>query len=208
MAAGGGRDLSRRTTPLRRTLCLLWHPGAMPQLILPTARLRVPFLEADAEFRAEGRENEDLDPVLAAQGTAEAFDDYLRILALAAVDWAVPRIGRVPETTFWWVEGESYIGALRIRPRLDEGLRRYGGHIGYEVRPGSRRRGHASAMLDAALPLALRMGIECALLTCDVDNVPSRRVIERAGGLLWQRDEQKLRYWLPTSATSILPVAV
>jgi predicted acetyltransferase len=53
-------------------------------------------------------------------------------------------------------------------------------------------------MLAAALPVALRMGIECALLTCDMDNEPSRRVVERAGGLLWQRDERKLRYWLPT----------
>ena len=33
-------------------------------------------------------------------------------------------------------------------------LLRRGGHIGYDVRPSARRRGHATAMLAAALPLA------------------------------------------------------
>jgi predicted acetyltransferase len=47
----------------------------------------------------------------------------------------------------------------------------------------SRRRGHATAMLRQALPIARGLGIDRALVTCDVDNVASRKVIERNGGV-------------------------
>jgi predicted acetyltransferase len=81
-----------------------------------------------------------------------------------------------------------------LTPALLEG----GGHIGYDVRPSARRRGHATAMLCAALPLARGLGIESALVTCDVTNVASRKVIEAAGGILEDQRGGKLRFWLPT----------
>jgi predicted acetyltransferase len=54
-------------------------------------------------------------------------------------------------------------------------------------------------MLAAALPVAAALGLECVLLTCDQDNVASRRVIERNGGLLQDRRGSKLRFWVPTA---------
>lgn len=39
-------------------------------------------------------------------------------------------------------------------------------------------------MLHAALPVAHRLGIDPALVTCDLDNIASQRVIERNGGVL------------------------
>jgi predicted acetyltransferase len=36
-------------------------------------------------------------------------------------------------------------------------------------------------------------------VTCDVDNVASRKVIERNGGVLEDRRGDKLRFWVPTS---------
>jgi predicted acetyltransferase len=36
------------------------------------------------------------------------------------------------------------------------------------------------------------------LVTCDVDNTASRRVIEAAGGLFQDQRGPKLRYWVPT----------
>jgi predicted acetyltransferase len=73
-----------------------------------------------------------------------------------------------------------------------------GGHIGYDVRPSARRRGYATAMLRDALIVARRLGIESALVTCSVDNVGSRTVIERNGGVLEDERSGKLRFWLPT----------
>ncbi|MFD8702811.1 GNAT family N-acetyltransferase [Kitasatospora sp. NPDC059648] len=91
------------------------------------------------------------------------------------------------------------MGRLAIRHRLTPKLERVGGHIGYDVRPGARRRGHATAMLAAALPVAAALGVSKALLTCDETNTASRRVIEAHGGLLVAADGRKLRYLVPTA---------
>ena len=53
-------------------------------------------------------------------------------------------------------------------------------------------------MLAAALPRAHAMGIDPVLVTCDVDNVASRRVIEANGGVLENELQGKLRFWVPT----------
>ena len=55
-------------------------------------------------------------------------------------------------------------------------------------------------MLRALLPLAAKgFGLDQVLITCDVDNVASRRVIESCGGAFEDRRGIKLRYWVPTS---------
>jgi predicted acetyltransferase len=105
----------------------------------------------------------------------------------------------VPETLLWGVDGDEYLGRLSIQHQLTDALREFGGHIGYMVRPSARGQGHAGAMLAAALPIARDLGIDPALLTCDADNVGSRRVIESNGGVLEDQREDKLRFWVPTS---------
>jgi predicted acetyltransferase len=74
-----------------------------------------------------------------------------------------------------------------------------GGHIGYDVRPSARRRGHATEMLRQALTVANDLGIDPALITCDVGKVGSRTVIERNGGALEDERNGKLRFWAPTT---------
>jgi predicted acetyltransferase len=75
-----------------------------------------------------------------------------------------------------------------------------GGHIGYDVPPQHRRRGHATAMLRGILPLAASgLGLERVLITCDPDNVASRKVIEACGDVLEDERSGKLRYWVATT---------
>jgi predicted acetyltransferase len=104
----------------------------------------------------------------------------------------------VPDTVLWFRDGATFIGRTSIRHELTEMLREVGGHIGYDVRPSLRRRGHATEMLRQALPVARQLGIDPVLVTCDVDNVGSRRVIEANGGRLEDERHGKLRYWLHT----------
>ena len=90
--------------------------------------------------------------------------------------------GWVPSTTLFWREGPALCGVLNIRHRLTDYLHNAGGHIGFAVAPSHRRRGVASAMLAASFDFARALGIEQILLTCDTENLGSRRTIERNGG--------------------------
>lgn len=177
----------------------------MPELIDPTPELRTSFLAAIAEFHADQEYAipwfvRNVDPEVLTDGPA-AFDVYVkRVLGeRAEPDGGIK--GFVPMTTLWWAEGDQMLGRLAIRHRLTPTLEQVGGHIGYDVRPSARRRGHAGAMLAAALPLAKAFGIEQALLTCDETNTASRRVIEGNGGRYIDSFGPKRRYWVPTTRT-------
>ena len=54
-------------------------------------------------------------------------------------------------------------------------------------------------MLAAALPVAHSLSIDRALLTCDEDNLASRKVIEANGGVLENKGGDKVRYWVPAA---------
>ncbi|MCW2800725.1 MAG: family N-acetyltransferase [Aeromicrobium sp.] len=100
------------------------------------------------------------------------------------------------------VVDEEIVGRTSIRFLLNEFLREIGGHIGYAVRPGFRRRGYATEILRQSLDIAHEHGISPVLVTCDVDNVGSRSVIEANGGVLEGIFDaepgmpQKRRYWI------------
>jgi predicted acetyltransferase len=178
----------------------------MAELRLPTVRVRRSFLAAMAEFRGEGRGSGPDQTMIGKEirqfGTTwsspDGFTGYVEALRAEALEDSPRPDGYVPSTTMWWVEDEEYLGRIAIRHRLTPYLREAGGHIGYDVRPSARRRGHATAMLRAALPIAHGLGIASALVTCDVDNIGSRKVIERNGGVFEDQRGGKLRFWVPT----------
>jgi predicted acetyltransferase len=176
----------------------------MAELIVPTVRVHRSFVAAMAEFAAEGRTGDgtllgyELDRFSSRWGQPEGFAEYVGwVLAQSRENALRPR-GYVPATTLWFVAGDEYLGRVNIRHRLTADLLERGGHIGYDVRSSARRRGHATQMLHDALPVARRLGINPALVTCDVTNVASRKVIEHNGGILEDQRGVKLRFWVPT----------
>jgi predicted acetyltransferase len=175
----------------------------MPALITPDTRLKPSFLAAMAEFADEGRTGDgsgigsDLERWTGRWESEEGFAEYVaeKVAERERVedpDWVLC-------TNLWWADGDEYIGRMSIRHELNDWLAEVGGHIGYDVRRSRRREGHATAMLAAALVIARDLGMERVLLTCDDDNIASRRVIERNGGVLEDERHGKLRYWVPTS---------
>ncbi|WP_171987782.1 GNAT family N-acetyltransferase [Streptomyces sp. MP131-18] len=181
----------------------------MPQLVQPTTAVHASFLEAVEEFEAEGRgtleDNSMLGRDISVFGRRwqdpETFAQYVAENIAAARDDTLPPPGFVRATILWWVEGDTFLGRLSIRHRLTRRLLDWGGLIGYDVRPSARRRGHATGMLRASLPLARRLGHDPVLVTCDHDNVASRKVIEACGGVFEDRRGEKLRYWIATGGT-------
>ena len=168
----------------------------MPQLVTPAIEYQLSFLAALAEYHEERRHLELGVATLRDPGT---FARYVAALLAEERPLPVDHSGRVPQNNLWWVEGDQYIGRIAVRHRLNAGLRRVGGHIGYELRPSRRHAGHATAMLAATLPLAGALGTDPVLITCDVNNTISRRVIEANGGGYAGRDADELHFWVPTS---------
>jgi predicted acetyltransferase len=174
----------------------------MAQLIRPDTRLQASFLAAMEEFREEGRAGDDsmIGWDFSRFGDTWESDEGFAAYVRETLDEADrPRAaGFVCQTSWWWVDDEEYVGRISLRHELNEHLRDFGGHIGYDVRRSRRREGHATRMLAAALREAHAMGIYQALLTCDADNVASRAVIEANGGVLEDQRGPKLRFWVPT----------
>ena len=189
--------------PRHKTHSLREKPGepfwSGPELIVPTVRVHRSFLAAAEEFHREGRATEvDLGELL----DRGRFAAYVGHLLAEALRETPRRLGWVPCTHLWLVDGSEYLGRLAIRHALTDWLRQVGGHIGYEVRPTARRQGHATRMLAVGLPVAASLGIDPVLITCDVDNIASRRVIEANGGQLEESRNGKLRFWVPTGRPS------
>ncbi|MGA8679035.1 MAG: GNAT family N-acetyltransferase [Acidimicrobiales bacterium] len=182
----------------------------MPELVPPSITVQRSFLAAMAEFLDEGRGSKSDDSMVARElrefgpvwETPEGFAQYVERLRADAYESTLRASYLVPSTTYWWVDGAEYHGRISIRHRLTPRLLEIGGHIGYDVRPSARLKGHATAMLRAVLPYAYDLGIDPALLTCDTDNVGSRKVIEANGGVFEDERSGKLRFWVPTKVSS------
>ena len=130
------------------------------------------------------------------------FEEFCaRTIAMARP--ASPRpAGWVTGTYLWMVDdtadGAEVVGRISLRHALTPWLLEVGGHIGYAVRPSARRRGHATRALALMLPVAAARGLDPVLVTCDEDNVASRKVIEANGGVLEDVRNTKMRFWIPT----------
>ena len=182
-------------------------PDLTPRLLLPDVRVRRSFLAAMAEFADEGRHGDDsmlgsdMERHGATWSTPAGFAAYVD--AVLAERETPRQEGFVTSTTWWWCEDPDgpepeYLGRIAVRHRLTERLLQVGGHVGYDVRRSRRREGHATAMLAAVLPRARELGIDPSLVTCDVANTGSRRVVEACGGELEDERGGKLRFWVPT----------
>ena len=175
-----------------------------PGLVDPDPRVRRSFAAAMSEFRGEGRGSEHDRTVIGRylRDHGEAFtsdESFARFVVGVRADRLEETRrpeGYVPATELWWVHGDEFLGRIGVRHRLTPALLDLGGHIGYDVRPSARGRGHATEMLRRALVVAGELAIDRALITCDEDNVGSRTVIERNGGVLEDQRGRMLRFWV------------
>jgi predicted acetyltransferase len=94
------------------------------------------------------------------------------------------RPGYVLQTVFWAIDQEGQaIGMMRVRHYLNHRLRDQGGHIGYYIRRDRRGKGYGKEVLRQALIELRKLGEDKALLTIDMDNIPSIKVIQTNGGV-------------------------
>lgn len=92
--------------------------------------------------------------------------------------------GLVTATQFMLVsEDNKILGMIQVRHYFNDYLSKYGGHIGYSVRPSERRKGYAKLMLSTALPFCRRIGLNKVLITCIDGNIGSEKTIVANGGV-------------------------
>lgn len=174
----------------------------MLELVRPALQYKTSYLEALAEFQRERRYT--FYNLSELRGNFAAHVESERA-------WIHPEnivIFRVPETIYWLVREREFLGRLELRHQLYNPVDDVAGHIGYSIRPSERGRGFGTLILALGLEEASAYGMRRVLLTCDPDNIASRRVIERNGGRLERRIERvidgvaynKLRYWIELKA--------
>ena len=104
----------------------------------------------------------------------------------AYMDPATVPEGKVQATQFLSVRESDgrLVGMIQVRHTLNDYLRQFGGHIGYSVRPGERRKGYGKEQLRLALDFCKgTLGLDRVLITCKTENEVSRRTILSAGGV-------------------------
>ena len=167
-----------------------------PQAFLtrPQARYKDSFIEAINELIREKSA-----VVWHPEILRKRFHEYLRVIKQKETD---PLAGYVPATQFWLVnDNDCFIGDVDLRHHLNESLKRFGGHIGYNIRPSFRRRGYGTLICRLGIAEARKRGIDDILITCDDDNIGSAKIIEANGGVLQDRLDNgrgvlTRRYWV------------
>jgi len=92
-------------------------------------------------------------------------------------------VHKVPAYDFRMVHAasEAELGGIRLRVGSTPHLELYAGHIGYTVHPAHRGHRYAARSVRLLVPLARRLGLDPLWITCDPDNLASRRCLELAG---------------------------
>jgi len=153
------------------------------RLELPDTKYKKTYIEAVKEFKAEQNRHAQNYLELGLEALENDFDAYVTKLHNQMEGQDLPE-GFVPATEFWILDdNDTHIGRVHIRHRLTEHLRQIGGHIGYNIRQSERRKGYGSQALQLGLLEARKLGLSKVLVTCNQDNVASRKIIEKNGGV-------------------------
>jgi len=175
----------------------------MIRLELPHTRYKQTYLEAVKEFIEKGSDNESTDHYF--RKSLDELDKFFEDFVQEKIDshnGKVRQDGHVPATQFWIIDdNEEYCGRISLRHFLNDALEHHGGHIGYDIRPSKRGQSYASIALGLCLNEAMKIGLEKVLITCDDDNTPSIKSIERNNGVLQDKVKQDSgiltrRYWI------------
>jgi predicted acetyltransferase len=176
------------------------------ELVTPDERWVDPILLACAHPLCPGDERAD-------QMTRQALVNFLRYAPRGRQQG--DGASRVPGYTFWMRLLPQYdmpipmAGSISLRIGHSPEVDLYFGHIGYNVYPPARGRHYSERACRLLLPLAKAHGMDALWITCNPDNIASRRTCERLGAqfvetvvvpqsnVLYQRGErEKCRFKL------------
>ena len=123
-----------------------------------------------------------LDKILSGQSFEEALD---RCLNMKNEEYA-KKYGRCQSKTFLLIrkKDNKLIGMINVRWNLTEEMKRFGGNIGYGIRPTERRKGYNKINLYLGLLEAKKIGLDKVMLDCETSNIASSKTMTSLGGVL------------------------
>lgn len=119
-------------------------------------------------------------------GLQRYLDDYEGWLDKLQEDYnRIANEEKVPARTYFLIRSNDnrIVGMINIRLALNEKLKKYGGHIGYSIRPTERGKGYNKINLYLGLKVCKKYGIDKVLMDADKNNPASWKTMEALGGV-------------------------
>lgn len=136
------------------------------------------FVQYNSDVNGAGA----LDKIFSGQSFEEALD---RCLNMKNEEYA-KKYGRCQSKTFLLIRknDNKLIGMINVRWNLTEEMKRFGGNIGYGIRPTERRKGYNKINLYLGLLEAKKLGLDKVMLDCETSNIASSKTMISLGGVL------------------------
>lgn len=136
----------------------------------------------------DSNENEFTNPV-----NSMTYEEYKNWLVLMN-DWSNGKSlmkGYVPQTIFWLFKENVPIGIGKIRHKLTDSSRKFGGNIGYAISREYRGHGYATFFLKELIKEAKLLNIKEIILTVEKYNYASKNVIEKNNGTIIEENDNR-----------------
>ena len=142
----------------------------------------IEYLDEFVKYGSDINGSGSLDKIYDGYTFEEALD---RCLKMEDEEYA-KSVGRCQSRTFLLIRenDNKIVGTINVRWNLNEAMLRFGGHIGYGIRPTERRKGYNKINLYLGMLEAKKVGLEKVMLDCDVNNLGSDKTLKALGGKL------------------------
>ena len=92
--------------------------------------------------------------------------------------------GYVKQWTYWLYDGNNPIGYGKLREKVTEQSRKFGGNLGFAIDPLHRGKGYGNFLFSELLDTAKKKGLKEVWSSVEKYNYVSKHVHERNGGKL------------------------
>lgn len=142
----------------------------------------IDFLDEFVEYKSDINGSGSLDKIY----KGYTFEQALEICLNMENDEYARSMNKANGKTFLLIRetDNRVVGMINVRWNLTEAMKKFGGNIGYSIRPTERRKGYNKINLYLGLKEAQKLGLDRVMLDCASDNVGSYKTMEALGGVL------------------------